>query len=331
MAYIWVSSVFPMPRIIDKPTILQLLAKASKEDLLNCLEKSFTAYSSGQAVVPPVGTLSFDAPPGDVHIKYGYLKATPHCVIKIASGFYDNPALGLPSSNGLNLVFNQQTGQLDCILMDEGHLTDLRTALAGAVVAKHFAPAKVERIGIVGTGLQARMQLEQLQLVTDCREVIAWGRSAEKLAVYQADMEAKGFRVTTTRNAAELSANCNLIITATPSKEPILPATDLQKGTLIIAMGADTIGKQELHPTILQQADLIVLDSKSQCRHHGEIHKPLSDGLLAEATLAEIGERIGSGQTRGQQDDIIVADLTGIATQDILISSLVLELDDSIS
>lgn len=315
-----------MPKTIDKPTIIELLAKASTEDLLNCLERSFTAYSSGEAVVPPVGTLSFEAPPGDVHVKYGYLKATPHYVIKIASGFYDNPTLGLPSSNGLNLVFNQQTGQLDCILMDEGYLTDLRTALAGAVVAKHFAPAKVERIGIVGTGLQARYQLEQLKLVTDCREVIVWGRSADKLAAYQSDMEALGFQVTITQNAAELSANCNLIITATPSKQPILPATDLQAGTLIIAMGADTLGKQELDPAVLQRADLIVLDSKSQCCHHGEVHKPLADGLLAEAKLEEIGARINSGQTRVRQNDIIVADLTGIATQDILISSLVLEL-----
>lgn len=315
-----------MPRIIDKPTIRQLLAKASAESLLNCLEKSFTAYSSGEAVVPPVGTLSFDAPPGDVHIKYGYLKATPHYVIKIASGFYDNPALGLPSSNGLNLVFNQLTGQLDCILMDEGYLTDLRTALAGAVVAKHFAPARVERIGILGTGLQARMQLEQLKLVTNCREVIVWGRSATKLETYRSDMEALGFRITTTQNAAELSANCNLIITATPSKTPILPANGLQPGTLIIAMGADTLGKQELDPAVLQRADLIVLDSESQCRHHGEIHKPLAGGLLAKANLVEIGTRISSGQTRNHETDIIVADLTGIATQDILISSLILEL-----
>ena len=315
-----------MPKIIDKPTILRLLAKASPGELLDCLEQSFTAYSSGKAVVPPVGTLSFDTPPGDVHIKYGYLKGTPHYVIKIASGFYQNPALGLPSSNGLNLVFSQQTGQLDCILMDEGYLTDLRTALAGAVVAKHFAPEKVERIGIVGTGLQARMQLEQLELVTDCREVIVWGRSADKLATYQADMEAHGFRVTTTQDASEVSRNCNLIITATPSKAPILPATGLGAGTLIIAMGADTLGKQELAPAVLQRADLIVLDSESQCRHHGEIHKPLAEGLLAEATLVEIGTRISSGQTRDRQEDIIVADLTGIATQDILISSLILEL-----
>ncbi len=315
-----------MPRIIDKPTILKLLAKASKEDLLLGIEHSFTAYSSGEAVVPPVGTLSFEAPPGDVHIKYGYLQNNPHYVIKIASGFYLNPSLGLPSGNGLNLVFAQQSGQLECILLDEGYLTDLRTALAGAVVAKHFAPAKVERIGIVGTGLQARMQLEQLKLVTDCREVLAWGRSADKLAAYRADMEALGFRVTTTEIAAELSATCNLIVTATPSKQAILPATGLQAGTLIIAMGADTPGKQELFPEVLQAADLIVLDSASQCRHHGEIHKPLAEGLLAEEKLAEVGTKISSGQTRERQEDIIVADLTGIATQDILISSLVLDL-----
>ncbi len=315
-----------MPRILDQPTILTLLDRGDPEKLLRYMERSFTAYSSGEATVPPVGTLTLEEPRGDVHIKYGYLKGAPYYVIKIASGFYDNPALGLPSSNGLNLVFSQKTGVLECILLDEGYLTDLRTALAGAVVAKHFGPEKVERIGIVGTGLQARLQLEHLQPVTDCREVLVWGRSTASLARYQEEMAAKGYRVVTTMEAADLAATCNLIITATPSTQPVLPDRNLRPGTLIIAMGADTPGKQELAPEVLERADLILLDSRSQCIHHGEIHKAWADGLLHGAQLAEIGDRISSGRTRARAEDIIVADLTGIATQDILISAFVLEL-----
>ncbi|MEM9928497.1 MAG: ornithine cyclodeaminase family protein [Bacteroidota bacterium] len=314
-----------MPRILDQPTILQLLKRGKTADLLQYIERSFTAYSSGAAMVPPVGTLMLEEPRGDVHIKYGFIKGEPYYVIKIASGFYDNPALGLPSSNGLNLVFSQKTGVLECILLDEGYLTDLRTALAGAVVAKHFGPQQVKKIGIVGTGIQARLQLENLQLITDCREVLVWGRSAKSLQRYQDEMTAKGYQVTTTQDAALLNAACNLIITATPSTKPILPPKPLLPGTLVIAMGADTPGKQELAPEVLQQADLIVLDSRSQCIHHGEIHKPWADGLLEEAQLAEIGELISSGRSRPRAEDIIVADLTGIATQDMLISAFVLE------
>lgn len=314
-----------MPRIINKTYILEVLDSISHADLMAAMERSFTSYSSGEATVPPVGTLTFTQPPGDVHIKYGYVTSSPYYVIKIASGFYDNPKIGLAGSNGLNLVFRQKTGELETILLDEGYLTDLRTALAGAVVAKHLAPPEVDRIGIVGTGLQARMQLEQLAAITECREVIVWGRSAKKMEEYRQDMEAKGFHVNTTANPAELTSTCNLIVTTTPSKTPLLPATGLRPGTLITAMGADTLGKQELDVAILQRADLIALDSRSQCIHHGEIHKAWADGLLHEGQLIEIGDILMAKKHFNRTaDQIIVADLTGIATQDMLISELVL-------
>jgi len=220
-----------MPKIIDKAKIVATLKNVPHADLITTIERSFVAYSSGEATVPPVGSLEFETPPGEVHIKYGYLTSSPYYVIKIASGFYDNPQLGLPSSNGLNLVFRQKTGELEAVL----------PALAGAVVAKHFSPPQVDRIGIVGTGLQARMQLEQIAHVTDCREVMVWGRSAQKTEAYRQDMKPQGFNIDTTLNAADLTATCNLIVTTTPSKKPILPPAGLRPGTLIVAMGADTL------------------------------------------------------------------------------------------
>lgn len=314
-----------MPRIIDKFAILNVLDSTSSAALIAAMERSFTSYTSGEATVPPVGSLEFEEPPGGVHIKYGYLSTSPYYVIKIASGFYDNPKIGLPSSNGLNLVFLQKTGELEAILLDEGYLTDLRTALAGAVVAKYFAPLQVDCIGIVGTGLQARMQLEQIAQVTDCREVIVWGRSAEKTEAYRQDMEAKGFKVSTTLDAEDITSACNLIVTTTPSKLPILPAAGLRPGTLVIAMGADTPGKQELDPAILERADLILLDSKSQCTHHGEIHKAWAEGLLNEGQFMEIGDALMAKERFNRTaTNVIIADLTGIATQDMLISELVL-------
>ena len=124
-------------------------------DVAGAIAEGFVAYSNGRTVVPPVGELRFDAPPGDVHIKYGYVRGGETYVVKIASGFYENPLIGLPSSNGLMLVFAQKTGELRAVLLDEGLLTDVRTAAAGAVAAKHLAPPDVRAIGIVGTGIQA--------------------------------------------------------------------------------------------------------------------------------------------------------------------------------
>ena len=161
-----------MMRIIEKQEMVQIIRKANPSDLLNYIESAFIHYSAGNAEVPPVGTLHFESPPGDVHIKYGYIRGEDHYVIKIASGFYENPQMGLSSSNGLNLVFSQRTGLLEVILLDEGFLTDFRTALAGAISAKYLAPGNIENIGIVGTGIQARLQLSCLKYVTDCRQAI---------------------------------------------------------------------------------------------------------------------------------------------------------------
>ncbi len=313
-----------MPKLIDRPTIQQLIQQADINDLLRYIEEAFIAYSSQKAVVPPVGTLTFDDPPGDVHIKYGYIRQDDYYVIKIASGFYENPALGLSSSNGLNLVFNQKTGVLESILLDEGYLTDVRTALAGAVVAKHLVPKKVSAIGIIGTGIQARLQLHYLKEVVDCKEVFVWGRSPKHAQAYKEEMSQHGFTVHMASTTQELARACNLIVTCTPSTTPLLYADQLQENTLITAMGADTLGKQELDVKILQKANLIVMDSSSQCQEHGEIHKAFKNGLLKDKKMIELGDWIMSPE-RSLSRGLVVVDLTGIATQDVQISKFVLD------
>ncbi|MGZ5423424.1 MAG: ornithine cyclodeaminase family protein, partial [Candidatus Aminicenantales bacterium] len=118
-----------MPAVVSLAEIRKALGAI---DPLPLIEDGFVAYSRGRVIVPPVGELVFDDPPGDVHIKYGYIKGGEVYVIKIASGFTDNPRRGLPSGDGLMLVFDQKTGVLQAILLDEGYLTNLRTAVAGA-------------------------------------------------------------------------------------------------------------------------------------------------------------------------------------------------------
>jgi ornithine cyclodeaminase len=293
-------------------------------DLLPAIEEGFAAYSAGAAVVPPVGELLLDG--GDVHIKYGYLKEDKYYVIKIASGFYGNPELGLPSGNGMMLLFDQKTGEPVSILLDEGHLTDVRTAVAGAIAAKYLAPQNIERIGVVGTGIQARLQLLYLAPLTDCRDVIVWGRGDEQLSRYAGDMKGHGFSVETTREAVDIMKSCNLIVTNTPSVAPLLDSSGLRAGTHITAVGSDTPQKQELDPAILERADLVVADSISQCLVRGEIHKAIESGHITKDGLVELGDIIaGKAPGRESDDQITVADLTGVAVQDMEIASAVYE------
>ena len=200
-------------------TLVQIKEILPKLDLMPAIEAGFAAYSAGKAVVPPIGELILEK--GEVHIKYGYIRGEDFYVIKIASGFYGNPAQGLPSGNGCMLLFKQETGEFAAVLLDEGHLTDVRTAVAGAVAAKHFAPRKVERIGIVGAGVQARLQLRWLARVTACRDVLVWGPIADELESYKREMEAAGYSIETTMDAAPILRSCNLVVTATPSEHTV--------------------------------------------------------------------------------------------------------------
>lgn len=315
-------------RTISLKQIRETIAGASRQDLLQCIEEAFITLSDGSADVPPVGHLGFTEPPGDMHIKYGHIKGDAYYVVKIASGFYQNQNIGLPNNNGLMLVFNAKTGIPKCLLQDEGYLTDVRTALAGAVAARHLGPKNIKTIGILGTGVQARMQLEMLSWVTDCKEVCVYGRSTGKAEQYQKDMTAQGFDVRLCESPAEVAARCNLIVTTTASQVALLSAKDIRPGTHITAMGADAPGKQELATEILRMANLVACDSKAQCLHHGEVHFATSSGLINENDVKEIGSLLKNPADR-QEADITVADLTGIATQDIKIASFVLSRLDS--
>ena len=295
-------------------------------DLLPGIERAFVAYSSGRAVVPPVGELLLPDVQADVHIKYGYIVGEPYYVIKVASGFYGNPEKGLPSSNGLMLVFDRSTGALVAILLDEGLLTDLRTGAAGAIAAKHLAPKWVRRIGIVGSGTQARHQLLMLKPVTPCRDVLAWGRHPDRLARYRDEMAAGGFTVATTTDVDEVMASCELIVTATASRAPLLLRDRLRPGIHITAVGADSPVKQELDPLILRRADVVVADSLSQCLERGEIAHAVRSRCLRPDDVVELGAVIaGTAEGRTSEEDVTVADLTGVAVQDIEIARTVLE------
>jgi len=309
-------------RIVSLDEIKAVLPKI---DLMQEIETGFSAYSNGEVVVPPVGELNFENPPGDVHIKYGYIRDDDVYVIKIASGFYQNKLLGLSNGQGMMLVFDQKSGKPIGLLQDEGYLTDVRTAVAGAICAKYLAPKNIEAIGIVGTGVQARMQLEYLKNVTDCQNVIVWGRSKSALNQYKTSMGDSGFTIETTMVLDQVTDNCNLIVTCTASEKPLIIKDQIKGKIHITAMGSDTPNKQELDSNVLSKADLIIADSRSQCEVRGEIHHAIKNKIVSMDSIVELGEII-NGDRRGRTTGsaLTVADLTGVAVQDIQISKAVL-------
>lgn len=303
----------------------RIRAAISIEDAVADIEEGFVAWSSGRAVIPPVGYLGFDAPRGDCHIKYGYVRGDDQFVIKVATGFYDNPARGLSSSNGFMVVVSAQTGEPVALLDDGGYLTDLRTAIAGLIAAKYLAPRRPKCIGIVGTGIQARMQLELLTGHYGSGPVRVWGRDKRKAASFVENITTASNNTAVAETLVDLCSQCDLIVTTTPATRPLLAADWIRAGTHITAVGADATGKQELDPALFARADICAVDSAEQCVDHGETAHAVAAGLIDAAKLIELGALIDGTQVgRSAHDQITIADLTGLAVQDIRIAQHVL-------
>ena len=232
----------------------------------------------------------------------------------------------LVSPAGLVLVFDATTGLLRMILLDNGYLTELRTGAAGALAADLLARRDVDTVGIVGSGGQARYQLEALLGVRRPRRVLVFGRSAPSVSTYAREMaERFGLEVRAVPSPREAVIESDIVITTTPSREPIVHAEWVRPGTHITAVGSDGPDKRELESAVLARADLIVADRLDQCLRLGEIHHAVAEGAIdAGRVHAELGA-IAAGLERGRGSDheITVADLTGVGVQDAAMADLV--------
>ena len=132
------------------------------EEAISAVEDGFTRLASGEVNLPPVMSLELPESRGEVHVKGAHVRGAGSLALKVATGFYDNPLMGLPSGSGMMLVLSAQTGVPQAILLDNGYLTDLRTAAAGAVAAKYLAKQSLPVVGVVGAGAQGRMQVMAL-------------------------------------------------------------------------------------------------------------------------------------------------------------------------
>lgn len=289
------------------------------------IEKAYIAMSEGKVNLPPVGHITFPSLDADCHIKYGHIKGDDFFVIKIATGFPLNANHDLPNGNGMLLVLSAQTGEVIAMLHDEMHLTDVRTGICGAIASHLLARSDAKKILIVGTGIQARMQIEAHAAKFDkSLEFYVWGRSRDKTKIL-ADELADKYPITI---ADDLEAACkqvDIIVTTTGSTQPIIKSDWIKSGTHITAIGADAPGKQELETTLVSEADLLVADSKKQCIDHGEIEEAVKQGLVHNDNIRELGDILANKNIgRKSSDQITIADLTGVAAQDIAIAGVVL-------
>ena len=290
-----------------------------------CVENAFRALATLPVVMPPILRLDIKEARGEVDVKTAYVPGLDRFAIKISPGFFDNPQPGLPSVNGLMVVLSARTGLLEAALFDNGYLTDIRTAAAGAVAARHLARSDASSAAILGAGVQARLQLKALMLVRPIKRVRLWARDVDKADAAARELSDElGLPVVPALNVLEAVKGADIVVTTTPAPKPILMADWCEPGQHITAMGSDAEHKNEIDPAIFSRLDVYVPDRLSQTRTLGELHHAIHAGVVApDARFIELGAGLaGQVSGRGNDREITLCDLTGTGVQDTAIANL---------
>ena len=291
--------------------------------LIPIIEDAFKSLALGKTTMPPILRLDIEKYHGESDVKAAYIDGLDSYAIKVASGFFNNPNLGLPSSNGLMILLDSKTGVLKSVLLDKGYLTDVRTAIAGAIAAKHLSNPESSNVGIIGAGIQAKMQLEALLLVRNIKTAYIWSRDSKKTNTFVKNIKDKiNIKIIACESPEQTVNLSEILITCTPSKSPIIKSEWLKKGLHITAMGSDAEMKNELDPKIIKECDYYIPDSQSQTSILGELNHAIKAGLVsAEKKYNELGSVIiNPNLGRRNINDVTVADLTGTGVQDTAIA-----------
>lgn len=293
-------------------------------DAIDCVEQAFAALATGEVVMPPILSMAIAPFNGEVDVKTAFVPGIDSFAIKISPGFFDNPKIGLPSTSGLMVLFSAKTGMLEALLLDNGYLTDVRTAAAGAVAARHLSRTDASSACILGAGSQGKLQLKALCLVRPIKTATIWARDPDNAKAAAAEMTMElGIDVTAASDPAAAVSEADVIVTTTPAAKPVLQADWLRPGQHITAMGSDQDHKNELDPACFTKADLYVPDRLSQTRILGELRSAIAAGIVkTDADFAELG-MIVAGKAKGRPSDeaITIADLTGTGVQDTAIAT----------
>jgi alanine dehydrogenase len=295
------------------------------KDALKAVEKAFLLYGKNQVQMPPKIYLHLDKYKGDFRAMPAYIKNIEACGLKWVNVYPKNKRFHLPCVMAIIILSDPNSGFPLCI-MDGTLITNLRTGAAGGIAAKYLARRNSSVIGLVGCGAQARTQLIALKELFSIKLIYVWGNKIEYAKKFLKDTKSlsPAMNIKIKDNIAACVNEADIVITTTPSREPLVKSEWIKDGAHINAIGADAKGKQELDPELLKMAK-IVIDDWQQASHSGEINVPLSKGLISRRDIyATLGEVVaGTKKGRVSSKEITIFDSTGLAIQDIAVANLV--------
>jgi alanine dehydrogenase len=285
------------------------------KEVNQAIETAFADHGRGLDQMPP--KMYVTLPEGDFRTMPAYLPSLSLAGVKIVNVHPGNPARGLLTVMALTVILDISTGT-PVALLNATKLTDMRTGAAGAVAAKYLCPKKEIVLGLIGTGRQAEAQYQAISQEFHIREVKCWSRNS-----LHAEKFARSITGHDTRSVpVEKACDCDVLVTTTPSRSPVVRNEWVQEGTHINAIGADAPGKQELDPRLLKRG-LVFVDDMSQAVHSGEVNVPISRGMFTpEEITGTIGEVVIGMKHRERPDQITIFDSTGLAIQDLAIAAI---------
>lgn len=319
-------SSFSQPPIIGADTLRQAIFF---EDLIEPVAQAFQEFSAGLAQSDALSLFPAARPElGDVLVKTGSIAGHPVYVVKVSPWFAANVERGHPQG-GFVAVFDAGTGHTRAILNEEHYLSDIRTAAAGALAARVLAPATVAVAGVLGAGVQAYWQALALYHERPYRTLLIWARNPQQAAGLQARLQARlgGVAIRVSPSAEEVVRACDVLLTTTLAREPIVQGQWLRPGQHITAIGADDATKSELDAECLRRADRLIVDSLEAARQQGEVHRYLTQGAITAAQVhGELGQVLaGTLAGRRSAQEITIAKFVGLGVQDLVAAELALE------
>ncbi len=298
------------------------------QEIIRVVEEGFTSLATKHVQMPPIMRIDIPEYKGELDVKAAYIPGFNQFAVKLSSGFFLNQQLGLPSGNGMMILINSKTGIPEALLLDNGYLTHVRTAAAGAISANYLAKKEIHKAGVIGTGSQARFQMHALYLVRPFQKLFVYGRDEKRLEAFiQRRKRELPVEVIGCTTAKEVVTNADIVVTTTPSEEPIIQKDWLHPGLHITAMGSDAEHKQEIDVEVFREVDKIVCDVKNQCARLGELHHAFEQNVLnSGADIIELGHLTSMKRSgRATEEEITICDLTGTGVQDTAIALVAYE------
>ncbi|MGI5976129.1 MAG: ornithine cyclodeaminase family protein [Candidatus Limivicinus sp.] len=311
------------------------------EKVMESVEAVYRAKAQGQTVVWPTVFHDFKTGEQDMDIKSGCIETDKVHGLKVINWTAANAPKGLPELVGLILVFDSVTG-LPLGLLDAGYITGMRTGCAGAAGAKLLARKDSKKLFVLGTGAQSFFQTAAFIMAFPDLETISVAnpRHPEKAAEYSENICARlknelgidasylSFEAACgEQETAEAVACSDMVVTVTPSREPIIKKEWVSPGTHFSCIGADMPGKEEIDPQLFRGAS-VYCDDVENCSRSGELEIPIEKGIISASDVkGEPGEvLLGKKQGRSSDDEITIFDACGMALLDIETGRLALEL-----